>query len=782
MSRGTVNIPNLADVNASKLAVEFMSENEKGDVPNSAGGSTLTRWATDVVLVSGESPSYAFFSIPQIALEEIAGKVAASYSSSPKLYTRARVTYVEDSRKVPLLVGSICRYQHDIRGDSVVGMIQDDRLLLTKCTVFGRVKMDPQASEEDQVAWLDAAEPLIFEPLSCVDTPYGPLFAPSFKYGHAFMGGTPVPAPGEAKKAARNWRCVDAWNYLRNVYGGGHSTGLTFDTYGNIQASKYVFWEDGLCDSVNWQRWCSGLELENESLLSAMQKVCRQSGPFDVYMEPAGWKGTVRITDMSGRKGTASLYLPRYYPGSDVGTLMSDPNAIVGGNLVENGCSYFHGVSILGDPPTVERIFDTQAANKETYSQGIQGWSTEDEDAFRKIVTDGGDTKEAFLSACDQYPNVFCLYRIDPNKGKIFPDGSAYVNDQPHWYTKIKASLLSSKTANIDGAQQSNSGAGSPADWFPLEIPVELGKDDPDNPGTLKWTVCDRLDGLAISSDRTMIYLDGLRRRGSEHLTWDVNSGDGPYKGSSMSANKIRMTVAMESDSRIVKSSRKDPCRTSNRVRSDEKYDWVVVSRPTDYVFWERWKSYPYGQEVDVDPDFVVSDKLGTQNALFSDLDRLQRHVDARLKDVKRISYSGEMIIARLNPSLKPGMAVDIRGSVLEDGDNGGAIVQSWSYSALDQQQVVQLAADDRQRIYDVPTGAAKQYSAPPPPQKSDIDKAVDQIAAEGKPAAAAQSSTTGGPSYAGPVRESAYTEETLMQKYAPREYIQSPSIKDVKV
>jgi len=138
MSRGTVSIPNTSDISAAKLAVEFMTQNEKGDVPNETGSSTLTRWATDITLVSGESPSFAFFAIPQLALEELAGQVAASYTSSPKLYTRARVTYVEDKRKVVLLVGSIVRYQHDIQGDSVVGMIQDDRVLLSKCTTFGR--------------------------------------------------------------------------------------------------------------------------------------------------------------------------------------------------------------------------------------------------------------------------------------------------------------------------------------------------------------------------------------------------------------------------------------------------------------------------------------------------------------------------------------------------------------------------------------------------------------------------------------------------------------------
>jgi hypothetical protein len=137
------------------------------------------------------------------------------------------------------------------------------------------------------------------------------------------------------------------------------------------------------------------------------------------------------------------------------------------------------------------------------------------------------------------------------------------------------------------------------------------------------------------------------------------------------------------------------------------------------------------------------------------------------------------MIISRLNPSLKPGMAVDIRGSVLEDGDNGGAIIQSWSYSALDQQQVVQLASDDRQRLYDVPTGAGKSYSAPPPLNKSDIDRAVDDIARENAPAAQQASTVGGSGPYSGPPREQ--DTEKLKKKYAPHEYNQDGSIRNVK-
>lgn len=719
MARAVKKLSTPSELDCAKLCVEFMSENEKGDTPNKTGTSTLSRWATDIVMVSGEAPSYVFFAVPQLALEEIAGQVAMSYTSTPKLFTRARVYFVEDNKKIPLLVGLVTRYQHDVKSDSVVGTICDDRMLLSKVTCFGKVRFNPMADEEEQSAWLDDSSPLEFEPLSCVDTPMGPLFAPSHKFGHSFNGTTVMPDVGDAKKAARNWRCVDVWNYLRNVYGTSEFAGLSFDGYGNIKMSKNIIWDDGLCDAINWQRWANGLVLENDSLLVAMQKVCRQSGPYSVYMEPSDWKGTIRVTDMSGRKSTATLYMPRYYPDKSIGDFISDPNCIMSGNLVENAASYFHGAVILGDPPTIERVVDAKQGTELAQPSILRyGWSSEDEDAFRAYVTANGDSKTAFLAACDIFPNVFALYFVDPAKGTIFPDGSAYVGNEPHWNAKIRASLLSSKTMATDAAtyNQNNSGY-NPADWYPLEIPVEVNKGTDEEP---EWEMTDKLDGLSISSDRTMIYIDGLRRRGSEHITWKVNEGDGPYLGESMAPRNVRMTLAIEGEKRIIKQNRTDPNKTSSRVRNDEEYDWLVVAEKGDYVHWERWHSYPYGQQIDESrTDLEFSDKIGA-NPLFSDLTRMEGHVAARIRDVKRISYSGELVTARMNPALKPGMSVDIRGSVLEDGDNGGAIIESWSFSALDQQQVIQLASDDRQRIYDVPTGAAANYIAPTPPSNSD--------------------------------------------------------------
>lgn len=56
-----------ADINAATLKIEFLDINEKSKY------STFSRWATDLTVMSGPDYSYALFTIPQTAIDELAG-------------------------------------------------------------------------------------------------------------------------------------------------------------------------------------------------------------------------------------------------------------------------------------------------------------------------------------------------------------------------------------------------------------------------------------------------------------------------------------------------------------------------------------------------------------------------------------------------------------------------------------------------------------------------------------------------------------------------------------
>lgn len=727
MARTKVQAGTGADLAAATMAVEFSS--------SYGAFTTLTRWATDVVMVSGETPSYACFAIPQLAEDEQAGNVAAAANSSPKLRTRARINFVDNNKSYTMMSGTVIRYDHDVDSDSIVGVIQDDRYWLTKITVYGRVKCDP-VSDKNSV-WFDSAEECVFEPLSCVDSGYGPVFAPCYKYGWNYDELGTMPTPGQATARARNWRCVDIMEYLRNVYCNASFNAIP-SKYGNYKLPRCIQWPRNIADGYNWTRWATGFDAQQgggNDLCSVLQALARKAGPFDIYFKPSGFSSILCITDMSGRKSSADLYMPRYKglasTGSTIAQRMSDTQAVQGGSLVESVGGYFDDVAILGDPPAIERSIDTLST-----SILRPAWSTADEDAFKKYVKDNGEDSTAFIAACDIWPNVYACWHVDANAGKIFPDASKWKGNDPKWRASVKEHLLtgynSDGNANTYG---SNTSTNNPMQWRPLEIPVEYSVDTGSN-----WKVAERLDGLAMDWSHHLVFLDGLRRKGNGY-TWNTQGGES-FDTTKMRANDMRLTIAIEGMHRIVGRGVGDPNWTSSRVeQGNYPATWAVVAQPLDYVDYERSQSHPFGQVCD-EPykSQNYPDKLGSGNELYSDAPtattgRLYNHANARLSDVKRISYMGSMAVSRCNPALEPGMCVNLKGSVLERSNRVGAVIKTWSFSVMRQQQLIELVSDDRGRIYDVPTSSGTPTATPP-----------QQTGAQTQTGTSGQSSNTSGP------------------------------------
>lgn len=706
-----------ADVSAATLKVEFLDINEKSVY------STFSRWATDLTVMSGADYSYALFTIPQKEIEEVAGQVAASYSSSPKIRTRGRVTYCEPGKSQVMLCGSVIEYGHDLDEDAVVGRIVDDRWHLGKVLCFGRVKCDP--STDEAFFWFDAGEPLFFEPLSCIDSAYGPVFAPTFKWGHS-VNDFSDPTPGNAKTKARNWRCQDVESYLRFCHYSSNSPMQTNGRYGNVRVNSDLNWPSNLANGRNWARFATNLDIQGDTLLIALQKLCRIAGPYDLYcVSGPGWRGTLSITDMSGRVGHALFNLPRSRPSYTLAQRMADPNHIQGGKLVESGIDFFDEVQIIGDPPVIETSFRTGVSESpETSVQALKiAWTLDRENAFRQFVTDGGNTKSAFLQACDIWPDVFAWYYIDPKLAKIFPDGSKYSSIPVHYTLKCLSNLLSSD--NLGAVD-------NPLEWQPLSITVEVFDHKSSDPmdtfedTAALWKATDRLDGLSLLLDNRIINLDGLRKRGGSATTlstWYIGGeGHGSYEGEFMLWSDMRITIPVEHEFRVSWRESGDPNHAMYRMRSygSKRHTYQALGNPGDYVHYERYKSHPYGQGVD-EPykSENFPDKLGS-NPLFSDLlpngGRIKKHATQRLKDVKRIGYGGSLNMSRFNPSLRPGMAINIDHSVVDTATNSGTVIKSWSFSVVRQQQLVELAMADWSQIYDLPQSIQPEAQTTPAP------------------------------------------------------------------
>jgi hypothetical protein len=136
-----------------------------------------------------------------------------------------------------------------------------------------------------------------------------------------------------------------------------------------------------------------------------------------------------------------------------------------------------------------------------------------------------------------------------------------------------------------------------------------------------------------------------------------------------------------------------------------------------DYVDWERFHSYPNGTLSGDDPVTKYPDAAGVGRELFTDrtnptTGRLPNHARARLKDVRRIEFTGQLTISRWNPSIEPGQQVYVEGG----GITPVGVVRSITFDSNQQTQTLELCAADARQIYDVPIGGSYATSTPPEP------------------------------------------------------------------
>src|SRR5207249_4901395 len=119
-----------------------------------------------------------------------------------------------------VMSGTLVQYTHTFADDSAIALCMDDKWLLSKVTVFGRMTYDPLTGRH----YFDAAAPCNFNELgypNCIDSPYGPRFAPAHRFGFKAAQGSEdysEPSVGSATTRARSWTVQDIFNYLRSLH------------------------------------------------------------------------------------------------------------------------------------------------------------------------------------------------------------------------------------------------------------------------------------------------------------------------------------------------------------------------------------------------------------------------------------------------------------------------------------------------------------------------------------------------------------------------------------
>lgn len=270
------------------------------------------RIAEKVVLHAGKEPSWAIVNIPCAQFgsghwDESPYTVALNQNGPAgkiKLGSRATVyARTADGKSQVLMVGTVVEVHHDIAKDSVLITIFDDRWLLSKITCFGQAQYDPETKKHGFVSNAPCIFNLYGHP-DCLDTPYGPRFAPTIRYGWkaintastSIEGGSEgyqtdgEPSPGNAQARARSWRAVDVYQYLWDMHASDGKRPRCPEDYGQQKLSSDLVWPKTLGTMLgkNGNRSLHHTSIEGLTLDAALTKIASRAGPYELYCLPIG--------------------------------------------------------------------------------------------------------------------------------------------------------------------------------------------------------------------------------------------------------------------------------------------------------------------------------------------------------------------------------------------------------------------------------------------------------------------------------------------------------------
>jgi hypothetical protein len=682
------------DMLATRFDAEFAAAEYSGSPTSIARAS----YATSVTLVGGEQPSSAFVAIPIAGREwdEQAPTVALRPDGPVgriPLKSRCRIILRKAGSRnaYTVLSGSVVEFRHQIATDSAVALVFDDRWLLSKVTVFGRAVYDP-ASER---SYFDSGTDCIFNEMgwpNCLDTPYGPMFAPSWRYGYKSQSDYTEPAQGAATARARSWTVQDVIDYLRNLHYSGTSFPVSSVYVGSNKVSAWVGWSKSASQMLGSNRTVQNFSLQNTTLLRALQQTARRAGPYDLYIRPGAFGSSLQFVRMDPLDGAGSGLLLPSYTGDEVGALANNSSVILDGEVVESAINYFDNTLIVGDPICIERFLSTSNSGTTTTSdEGDNGleaaWSSDRYDAFIDYVANQDpqpNTKEAVERAFLLYPEVFSAYRVK-NGYDLWQTTkwSGAGNAPPH--PRVRPNLLTG--TNVGGDT-------NPTTWEPLPFIVEYENTD----GAGDWVPFqDRFTGVRLSPDGQMLFLDNLR---DQNVTW-YNEATDPWDFSDATKIKqrnIRMSIAVEGDFPLQAFAADDPNGAGTRVSGSPQFTYVVAAKQGDYMEWLRSDSHPNGRELVAAAFDNYEDRKSGGSELFTDEARQEAHAVHRQRDVRRVEHRGSLILPGVNASVHPGVAVSVEG-----GLPVYSVVKSVTYNAHEQVTIVELTSADREQIYDAP-------------------------------------------------------------------------------
>jgi hypothetical protein len=376
---------NAADKNAQNLVVTFYSAGGSGSILSSG------RFVSACAMCAGPNPSYALIGIPSREpfgtgnWDQVPGVClnAGGPAGKIKLLSRATVSLREGYREQVLLNGWVVYHAHSIRSgeDSVITCVFDDRHIMhSYYTCFGKMVYEP--TEGKHYFLSNPNDPLIFNKGGhgdCIDSPFGPRFAPGHRYGHQAtqqLEPSSEPDPGQASTKTRKWRCSDILRYLRDFfYNVGARPALGQD-FGLLQLPDTIDWPKDLGSNITEDRTPRELTLEGATLLDALQRVVRYCGPYDIHLEPSdNTRSKLKVIDFNPKDNAGSVIYDAGYVGATINEAMNDPSLAIRANVKESALGYADNIRLTGDAPAVEFMASTDPADTQAGAAYLAfGW------------------------------------------------------------------------------------------------------------------------------------------------------------------------------------------------------------------------------------------------------------------------------------------------------------------------------------------------------------------------------------------------------------------------
>ncbi len=744
--------------NKDRLAIQLFASFYK------SGGSALPfagRHCASVVKSCGSNPSYAMVGIP---VKDSIGpgnwdktpglSLRTNFADKIKLLSRASCGYSEAGQSVTLLNGWVVSHGHNGYEDSIVTQLFDDRhIMASYYTCFGKMVFDPSQSGGKHYFLSNPSDPLVFNKWGhgdCLDTAFGPRFAPGHRFGHLGtneLDATDEPAVGDATSKTRKWTVKDILAYLRQFFYETKSRPSLGQDFGLLQLPiKYLEWPKELGNNIVENKTPQNFSLDGCNLLEAIVKTLAYAGPYELNLEPvSNLKSRLEVIDFSKRSNTGiRIFSPDYFNTLD--DVANNPNVAEDHHIKQSCLGWVDNVVNTGDAPCIEFMASTDPADSDCVPLSLlPGW-TEVEEAIFKLRTgqgmagtaDQGDGDATFFSfASKESPSVYAWYRLNPDKNPFDLSKHATMNQSGNFV--IRPHQLTSY----------NNNASSPLGMIPREFVIEAKMTAfeytkyveslaPGAPNYGEWRTLTRLSELQLSPCGRYIQIPGLRDLIgnsysavvgtwlAEHIVYDESDPPVPSNAASQYGSQffqkrhIRIQVVAESDHCLVskRGTDADPNETARHIDSEApKFSLLIRNERMQYVdFLRRTKSYPCGigglpttiriaqallfQPLESQGHELFTDHIGDGD-LTNPKNRLDTHCQKYVDNHKRIMWEGYFQIARITPVYRVGQIITYDAPEGLQGVTG--IIKCIVITSHDQKTKIEIGPPEFSTIWDGP-------------------------------------------------------------------------------